>query len=263
MIRKRLMPLVLRLVNGSISAGSSSSVTGFVARDLSDVSSIIAHHAAVAVLWLTDATKSCGSGKSAAAAASPQLLASKSHVSLWLSHAVLQTKAMFTLVQRGSCLSNRERLLSSHSHWIHLPYDGLKAVLEDAADAIGEIVWPGGSRERVLTPKCQLRLRKVYELNEKADVTVVGDSSNSSSSSSGGGGGSSSSSSSSSSTLICMIVPTLSPPAVHKPSALPLLDVFLSSFTRSVGCDAEDEGFEYVIYVAYDQVRERGLWFYF
>jgi hypothetical protein len=172
---------------------------------------------------------------------------------------------MFTLVARGSCLSDRERLLSSHSHWIQLPdpfaslsaKDALKSVLEDAGNAIGEIIWPGGSRERVLIPKCQLRLRKVYELNADADVIVVGgDVSGSSSNGNSTTGSNRISSSSASSTLICMIVPTLSPHTVSKPSALPLLDIFLSSFARSVGCGSNDDGFEYFIYVAFDQARE-------
>jgi hypothetical protein len=154
---------------------------------------------------------------------------------------------MFSLVEPGGCLSKRERLLSGHSHWIRLPAptaaaagaDGIKEVLESAADAIGEIIWPGGSRDRVLTPKCQLRLKNVYNLKENADITV-----------SGGSGAQSSTK-----TLICMIVPTVSPHGVRNASGLPLLDIFLSSFVRSVGCGEAGGVFEFGVYVAYDQVQ--------
>ncbi len=244
MIRKRLQPLVVRLRTGnsSSSCSISSSMSGFSQIDLADAPSIIAHHAAVAVLWSNHALQSSPTDPSSS---QPQ-----QDPSLWLSSAVIQAKALFSLVQQGSSLSNRERLLSRHSHWMRLPSspisspvaDGIKEVLEAAADAIGEIIWPGGSRDRVLIPKCQLRLKKVYDLKQDADATILG----------GDGSGASQNSSSS---VICMIVPTLTPHGVSNASQLPLLDIFLSSFVRSVGCDKGGEDFEFAVYVAFDQVK--------
>jgi hypothetical protein len=253
MIRKRLKPLVLRLGAGqNSSSSSSSSMSGFSERDLADVPSIIAHHAAIAVVWLKHPSRSCAATSSSSPSPPPPSVPSLDP-SLWLSHAVLQSKAMFSLVEPGSCLSNRERLLSGHSHWIRLPAPttatagagGIKEVLESAADAIGEIIWPGGSRDRVLTPKCQLRLKDVYNLKENADITVNG----------GGRGGVQRSSK----TSICMIVPTVSPHGVRNASTLPLLDIFLSSFVRSVGCGEAGGVFEFGVYVAYDQVQHDGF----
>ncbi len=252
MIRKRLRPFVVWLRSKSSSNGSPMS--GFSSHDLGNVSSIIAHHSAVAVVWSSNTTPSCGLPKSSSAKLStlapPSLSADgpADDVTLWLSHAILQSKALFSIVEPGSCLSNRERLLSRHSQWIRLPRPmsspaAIKEVLETAADAIGEIVWPGGSRDRVLTPKCQLRLKKVYELSVNADVSVRAGSTISSNITK---------------TLICMIVPTLSPHGVTEVSQLPLLEVFLSSFARSIGCGGRTEGesaYEFGVYVAYDQVH--------
>jgi hypothetical protein len=222
---------------------------GFSPGDLVDLPSVIAHHGAVALLWLASSPLQHKAPSSSTSLFSgPSLAASQ-----LLAHAVLQRKALFSLVEHGAQLSSRERTLARHSHWVSLPAslnssvaaDGLKQALESVADAIGEIIWPGGSRDRVFTPKCQLRLRRVYSLNENADVTVRSSAV------------SNSTQQSSNVTLICMIVPTLSPPDVTSISRLPLLDVFLTSFTRSVGCDGlgGGEGFKFGIYVGYDQVR--------
>jgi hypothetical protein len=252
MIRKRLSPFVVWLRNDS--SNNNRNMNGFSSHDLADVSSIVSHHSAMAIVWLRNTSPSCGLPSSGAQlhSAPPTVSADDlADVTLWLSYANLQSKALFSIVELGSCLSKRERLLSRHSQWIQLPKPSsspaaIKEILETAADAIGEIVWPGGSRDRVLTPKCQLRLKTVYELNVNADVSV---------------GSGSSSSNNITKSSICMIVPTLSPHGVTDVTQLPLLDVFLSSFARSIGCGgkSEDESaYEFGVYVAYDQVTNTG-----
>jgi hypothetical protein len=252
MIRKRLCPFVVWL--RSESSSNNRNMSGFSSHDLADVSTIVSHHSAVAIVWLRNTSPSCGLPSSATQSHSAPSSVSTddlADVTLWLSHANLQSKALFSIVEPGSCLSKRERLLSRHSQWIRMPKPSsspaaIKEVLETAADAIGEIVWPGGSRDRVLTPKCQLRLKKVYELNVNADVSVRAGSSRSNNITK---------------SFICMIVPTLSPHGVTQVTQLPLLDVFLSSFARSIGCGGriEDENaYEFGVYVAYDQVRNTG-----